>query len=108
MMMGLMFGEVPKVSPKNKTRAEKYWLYGAPTEELAKAWDKPVALAELKKCANCEYFDNRVQTLKALKLDSGMGVCKKFSFACSQDAACQAWDCLDKSFEMEDEEKEDD
>jgi hypothetical protein len=94
-MMGLMIGEIPEVSPKNKKRAETYWMYGATPEELAKAWDKPVAIAELKKCGNCEYFDNRVQTLKALKLESGMGACKKFQFACSQEAACQGWDCPD-------------
>lgn len=98
-MMGLMFGEVLELSPKNKARAEKYWMYGSSPEELAKAWGKPVAIAELKKCANCEYFDNKVQTLKAHKLESGMGACKKFLFACSQDAACQAWDCP----EMEDD-----
>ena len=105
MMMGLMIGEIPEVSPKNKTRAEKYWMYGATPEELAKAWDKPVAIAELKKCGNCEYFDNRVQTLKALKLESGMGACKKFQFACSQEAACQGWDCPDweKDYEVEED-----
>jgi hypothetical protein len=104
-MMGLMIDEMPEVSPKNKVRAEKYWMYGATADELAKAWDKPTAIAELKKCANCEYFDNRVQTLKSLKLESGMGACKKFSFACSQDKACQAWDCPD--WEMEEEEDAD-
>lgn len=90
--MGLMVGEVPEVSPKNKDRAVKYWMYGETPEELAKAWDKPVAIAELKKCGNCEYFDNRFQTLKSLKLESGMGACRKFKFVCNQDAACQAWD----------------
>lgn len=101
-MMGLMFGEVLELSPKNKTRAEKYWMYGSTPEELAKAWDKPVAIAELKKCANCEYFDNKVQTLKAHKLESGMGACKKFLFACSQEAACQAWDCPEMDEEDDD------
>lgn len=100
MEMGLMIGEVLEISPKNKTRAEKYWMYGASSEELAKAWDKPAAIAELKKCANCEYFDNRVQTLKAHKLDSGKGACKKFLFACDQDAACQGWDCPDQDFDI--------
>lgn len=107
-MIGLMIGEVPEISDKNKARAEKYWMYGATAAELAKAWDKPVAIAELKKCANCEYFNNKVQTLKALKLESGMGACMKFKFACSQDAACQAWDCPDWEMEEEEEDGEDD
>lgn len=102
MIMGLMVGEIPEVSPKNKDRAVKFWMYGETPENLAKAWDKPVAIAELKKCGNCEYFDNRVQTLKSLKLESGMGACRKFKFACSQDAACQAWDCMDNELESED------
>lgn len=100
MMMGLMLGgEIPEVDDKNKARAEEYWMYGATPVELAKAWDKPVAIAELKKCANCEYFDNRVRVLKALNAESGMGACKKFKFLCSQEAACQAWDCRD-DYEM--------
>ena len=103
-MYGLMIGtEVPKVDNKNKVRAEKYWMYGASPDELAKAWDKPVAIAELKKCANCEYFDNRVRVLKALNAESGMGACKKFNFLCSQDAACQAWDCREDEMEEEDD-----
>lgn len=96
MMMGIMVGsEVPEVDKKNKVRATEYWMYGASADELAKAWDKPVAVAELKKCGNCEYFDNRVRVLKALNAESGMGACKKFKFLCSQEAACQAWDCRD-------------
>lgn len=102
-MIGLMIGTVPEINPKNKDRAEKYWMYGASAEELAKAWGKSTKMAELKKCGNCEYFDNRAQTLKALGLESGMGACKKFQFACSQDAACQAWDCPEGDYEDADE-----
>lgn len=102
-MMGFMIKESYEISDKNRKRAEEYWLYGASPEELAKAWDKPVAIAELKKCSNCEYFDNKISTLKAHDLDTGMGVCKKFLFACSEAQACQAWDCP----EMEEEEDED-
>ena len=102
MKMGLMIGEVPEVSPKNKKRAEEYWMYGASAAELAKAWDKPVSLAELKTCSNCEYFDNSARTLKALGGDADQGACKKFKFMCSQTASCQGWDC-DDLFEMEDE-----
>lgn len=102
-MIGLMIGEVPEVDPKNKKRAEEYWMYGASAAELAKAWDKPVEMAELKKCGNCEYFDNRASTLKALKGESGMGACRKFKFMCSQDASCQAWDCPEDKYKTEDD-----
>ncbi len=103
MMMGLMIGgPTPEVDPKNKDRAEKYWMYGASTEELAKAWGKEVEYAKLKKCGNCEYFDNRSKTLKALSLEPDTGACLKFKFACSQDASCQAWDCKEMDMEGED------
>ncbi len=101
-MMGLMIGTTYEISDKNKKRAEEYWMYGASPAELAKAWNKPVEIAELKRCGNCEYFDNSVKVLKAHKLESGQGVCKKFLFACGQEAACQAWDCPDH-MEEEDE-----
>ena len=102
MAMGLMIGgEVPEVDPKNKERAVEYWMYGATAEELSKAWDKPVEIAELKTCGNCEYFDNRARTLKTLKGEPGQGACTKFKFMCSQEASCQAWDS--KEMEMEDD-----
>jgi len=99
MSIGLMIGEVPEVDPKNMKRAEEFWMYGATAEELAKAWDKKVATAKLKTCGNCEYFDNRARTLKALKADSGMGACSKFNFLCKQEKSCQAWDCRDEEIE---------
>lgn len=102
MTVGLMVGEVPEVDPKNKKRAEEYWMYGASPEELAKAWGKDPEYAALKKCTNCEYFDNRKGTLKALGIDATMGACTKFKFACSGDAACQAWDCVSEKWEDED------
>lgn len=103
MEIGLMIGEVPEVDPKNKKRAEEYWMYGASAAELAKAWGKSEAMAELKKCGNCEYFDNRAKTLKALNGKSDQGACKKFKFMCSQDASCQAWDCKEFGWEEDDD-----
>jgi hypothetical protein len=104
MMMGmsLMIGEVPEVDPKNRDRAEKYWMYGASADELGKAWDKPTEMAALKTCSNCEYFDNRARTLKALSIESGLGACTKFKFVCSQEKACQGWDCKEMDMEQED------
>tara|TARA_B110000858_G_C17448641_1_gene313163 strand:+ start:82 stop:396 length:315 start_codon:yes stop_codon:yes gene_type:complete len=93
--MSLMLGEPPEVDPKNRDRAEEYWMYGASTEELGKAWDNPTDMSALKTCGNCEYFDNRARTLKALKIESGLGACTKFKFVCSQEKACQAWDGKD-------------
>ena len=101
MKIGLMMGATPEVDPKNKKRAEEYWMYGKPVEELAKAWDKAVEYAKLKKCGNCDYFDNRARTLKALNGEAGSGACLKFKFMCSQDASCQAWEC--KDMEMDEE-----
>lgn len=101
MMYGLMLsGKTPEVDPKNKKRAETYWMYGASTEDLAKAWGKDPEVAKLKTCGNCEYFDNRAKTLKELGGEPGMGACTKFKFMCSQEAACQAWECgpSEKSF----------
>ena len=97
MMMGmsLMLGEPPEVDPKNRDRAEKYWMYGASAEELGKAWDKPTKMAKLKTCGNCEYFDNRMKTLKSLKIESGLGACTKFKFVCSQEKSCQGWGTQD-------------
>jgi hypothetical protein len=94
MMMGLMIGgKTPEVDPKNKKRAVKYWMYGAPASELAIAWGIDEDVADLKKCANCEYFDNRVSTLKATGGKTGQGACSKFKFLCSDEASCQAWEC---------------
>ena len=102
MMMSLMLGEPPEVDPKNRDRAETYWMYGATAEELGKAWDKPTEMAELKTCGNCEYFDNRARTLKSLNIESGLGACSKFKFVCSQEKSCQGWDSPEKHMMEED------
>jgi hypothetical protein len=99
MSIGLMVGETPEVDPKNQKRATEYWMYGADAKDLAKAWDIDVEYAELKKCTNCEYFDNRKTTLKAVGADATMGACTKFKFVCSGAAACQAWDCVSEKWE---------
>ena len=103
MMMSLMVDEVPEVSPKNRERAEEYWMYGATPEELGKAWDKQADMAALKTCANCDSFDNRAKTLKALKAEPGLGACRKFKFLCSQEKSCQAWHCMGDSIEKGDD-----
>ena len=103
-MMGMMIGaaDVFEVSNENKKRAEEYWMYGAPVSDLANAWGKPIAMAELKTCGNCEYFDNRARVLKALKGQPDQGACRKFKFMCSQEASCQAWDCQESYMEDDD------
>ena len=102
MKIGLMVGEAPKVDPKNQKRAEQYWMYGSSPAELAKAWGIDTEWAELKKCTNCEYFDNRKSTLKAVKADATQGACTKFNFVCSGEKACQAWDCVSEKWGEDD------
>jgi len=101
----MLGGGTPEVDPKNKERAQEYWMYGASEEDLAKAWGKELEYAKLKKCGNCHYFNNTARTLKALDAESGMGACMKFKFMCSQDASCQAWDCNDMGFDVDEEDK---
>lgn len=88
----LMLGEAPEVDPKNRDRAEKYWMYGASAAELGEAWDKPEDMAALKTCGNCKYFNNSAHTLKALNIEAGLGACTAFKFVCSQEKSCQGWD----------------
>ena len=102
MGMSLMLGEPPEVDPKNRDRAETYWMYGASAEELGKAWDMTTKMAELKTCSNCDYFDNRARTLRSLNIESGLGACTKFEFVCSQEKSCQGWDCKDSIMMEED------
>ena len=99
MKIGLMVGEAPEVDPTNKKRAEQYWMYGSSPAELAKAWGIDTEWAELKKCTNCEYCDNRKATLKAVDADATQGACMKFNFVCSGDASCQAWGCVSERWE---------
>jgi hypothetical protein len=103
MGIGLMVGEPPEVDPKNRKRAEKYWMYGASSQELGKAWNKDVDVAVLKTCGNCCNFDNRIQTLKSLNLESGLGACSRFNFVCSQEKSCQGWGTKDNSMDVDNE-----
>jgi len=57
---------------------------------------EPPEVDPKNRCGNCEYFDNRMQTLKALNIESGTGACTKFKFVCSQEKSCQGWDSPDK------------
>ena len=104
MMTSLMIdaSAMPEVDPKNKARAEEYWMYGQGPAELAKAWGKDEAVAALKTCGNCEYFNNSARVLKALGGEAGQGACMKFKFMCSQEASCQAWESGEHGY-MEEE-----
>ena len=93
MTIGLMLPENMEESKEGKQRAIDYWIYGDDNwTELAAAWGKDVSEAELRRCGNCEYFDNRVSVLKALDGEAGQGFCRKFEFLCSEAASCQAWE----------------
>lgn len=99
MKIGLMVGAAPELDPKGKKRAVEYWMYGSEPAELAKAWGIDKDIAEVKRCTNCEYFDNSKRTLIALDAEASQGACQKFKFLCEGEAACQAWDCVTEKWE---------
>ena len=60
-------------------------------------------------CANCEYFNNTPEMMKAMESipfneydadGGGRGYCHKFDFICHNLRTCQAWES--KDYEMED------
>lgn len=78
-------------------------------DSIAQVWDVDSDEARRRLCANCEYFDNRPDTLKALdsvpfnRFDAdggGRGYCHKFDFICHNLRTCQAWE--EKEFKLED------
>ena len=78
--------------------------------DMATRWKVSPKEARRRLCANCEYFDNRPEAMKAMeavKLDKfdmdggGRGFCIKFDFICHNLRVCQAWE--EKPFESEGE-----
>ena len=78
-------------------------------QSIAKVWKVPEADARRRLCANCEYFENTPEMMKAMdsvpfnKYDAdggGRGFCHKFDFICHNLRVCQAWER--KDFELED------
>ena len=98
-----------ELSKNGKDRATKHWNYGPADladasfwDKMAEVWDIKKDEAKLRRCSNCEYYDNRMSTLKALKASENTGLCKKFKFVCADARVCQAWEADDDDlYEME-------
>lgn len=86
-----------KASPKLDANPE-YWA------DLAKVWGITEGEARRQLCANCEYFENTPEMMRAMekipldRLDmdgGGRGYCHKFDFICHNLRTCQAWERKD-------------
>ena len=80
----------------------EYWA------KMADVWSINEAEARRQLCANCEYFNNTPEMLKAMEdiprnaFDTnagGRGWCEKLEFICHNLRSCQAWER--KDFEAE-------
>ncbi len=79
--------------------------------KISDVWGIPEEDARRRLCANCEYFDNRPDSMKVMesvpfnRFDAdggGRGYCHNFDFICHNLRTCQAWE--EKEFELEDSE----
>lgn len=86
-----------KASPKPGANPE-YW------QDLADVWGISQQEARRQLCANCEYFENTPEMMRAMEkipfdaLDAdggGRGYCHKFDFICHNLRTCQAWERKD-------------
>ena len=91
-----------KASPKPGANPD-YW------SEMADVWDMSQSEARRQLCANCEYFENTPEMLRAMEKikfnafdadGGGRGYCHKFEFICHNLRTCQAWER--KDYEAED------
>jgi hypothetical protein len=79
---------------------------------LANEWRISPDQARRRLCANCEYFDDKPETLEAMEVvkqdeydkdGGGRGFCHKFEFICHNLRVCKEWEK-----DMKGEENEDD
>lgn len=86
-----------KASPKPGANQD-YW------DGLAEIWGISSQEARRQLCANCEYFENTPEMMRAMEkipfnaLDAdggGRGYCHKFDFICHNLRTCQAWERKD-------------
>jgi len=86
-----------KASPKPGANPD-YW------DGLADIWGISSQEARRQLCANCEYFENTPEMMRAMEkipfnaLDAdggGRGYCHKFDFICHNLRTCQAWERKD-------------
>jgi len=86
-----------KASPKPGANPE-YWA------RLAEIWGISDGEARRQLCANCDYFENTPEMIRAMEAipfnafdadGGGRGFCHKFDFICHNLRACQAWERKD-------------
>ena len=92
----------PEAASDEPGANQEYWA------KMADVWSINEAEARRQLCANCEYFNNTPEMLKAMEdiprndFDTnagGRGWCEKLEFICHNLRACQAWER--KDFEAE-------
>jgi len=91
--------------PSEKPGANKaYWA------DMADIWGIDEAEARRQMCANCEYYNNTPEMMKAMdripfnQFDEGAGgrgYCHRFEFICHNLRSCIAWER--KDYEMEED-----
>ena len=88
----------PEVSSEKPGANAPYW------REMADIWDIDEAEARRQMCANCDYFENTPEMMKAMdripynKFDlnaGGRGYCHRFDFICHNLRSCMAWERKD-------------
>jgi hypothetical protein len=92
----------PEVASDEPGANPEYWA------KMADVWSVDEAKARRQLCANCEYFNNTPETMRAMEdiprnaFDTnagGRGWCEKLEFICHNLRTCQAWER--KAFELE-------
>lgn len=87
------------VDPKNP---KDFWV------KIAEFWDIPEEEAKLRRCANCEYYDNTLEAKNAMKVvpvsefdktGGERGYCHKYIFICHDLRTCDQWE--EKEYEDE-------
>ena len=93
----------PEKTSVKPTANKEFW------SSFADVMDVPEKTARRLFCANCEYFNNTPEMMKAMEeiplnafdMDGGgRGYCEKLDFICHNLRVCQAWER--KDFELED------
>lgn len=91
-----------KASPKPGANAD-YW------RRMAEVWGISEGEARRQLCANCEYFENTPEMMRAMEKiafnafdadGGGRGYCHKFDFICHNLRTCMAWER--KEYDAED------
>lgn len=88
----------PEVASSDPTANPEYWA------KMADVWSINEAEARRQLCANCSYFNNTPEMMKAMEdipqtaFDAdggGRGWCEKLDFICHNLRVCQAWERKD-------------